>query len=218
MNRLVTLRVPVTGAFDSNIFLVSKGSDAALIDAGTGMSTKNVLRTLRDQLQGREVRALLLTHEHFDHSGGSKAIASALSVPVLASGECCRILREGDDIYSGAGLFGCDLEPFDDVKEIGADVRLGELELEVHPAPGHCRGQISLIDRGDRALFCGDLAFCDGGVGRWDLPGGDLEELKRSLSRALSWNARSLHPGHGREEFQDPKKELTWAYQSIMDL
>lgn len=218
MNPLVTVRVSGTGAFDSNIYLVSKGDDAVVIDAGTGLSGKSILRSIRDQLEGREVRAILLTHEHYDHSGGGKALASALSVPVMASGECCRILRAGDDILSGAGLFGCELKPIEDIKEVGSEVRLGELELEVHPAPGHCRGQICLIERRERALFCGDLAFCDGGVGRWDLPGGDLEELKRSLARALRWDLKSLHPGHGREEFKDPIRELSWAYQSIMDL
>ncbi|MCU0798784.1 MAG: MBL fold metallo-hydrolase [Candidatus Thermoplasmatota archaeon] len=218
MNGLVTVRVSGTGAFDSNIYLVSNGDDAAVIDAGTGLSAKGILRSIRDQLEGREVKAIILTHEHFDHSGGGKALATALSVPILASSECCRILRDGDDIYSGAGLFGFELEAYEDVEEVGAEIKLGGLVLEVHPVPGHCKGQISLIERNERALFCGDLAFCDGGVGRWDLPGGDLGELKRSLSGALKWDVRSLHPGHGREELKDPKLELNWAYQSIKDL
>jgi glyoxylase-like metal-dependent hydrolase (beta-lactamase superfamily II) len=167
---------------------------------------------------GKELRAILLTHEHFDHSGGASALAMELSLPVMASKECCRVLRDGDEVLSGAGLFGSDLEPMEGVEELGPEVRLGELEMEVHPVPGHCRGQVSFVTKCGRALLCGDLAFCDGGVGRWDLPGGDLEELKGSLKRSLGWDVRSLHPGHGREEHHDPVRELELAWSSIRDL
>jgi glyoxylase-like metal-dependent hydrolase (beta-lactamase superfamily II) len=215
---MAVVRLTRTGAFDSNIYLVSRFDDAAIIDAGTGLSMKRVLSCIKDNLQGLQVRALLLTHEHFDHSGGAGSLADALSVPVMASKECCRVLRDGDERSSGAGLFGCELEAYEGAREIVSKVKLGELVLEVQEVPGHCRGQVSFIEESERALFCGDLAFCDGGVGRWDLPGGDLGDLRRSLGRALEWDVRSLHPGHGREELYDPKRELAWSYESIKDL
>ncbi len=50
--------------------------------------------------------------------------------------------------------------------------------------------------------------FCDGGVGRWDLPGGDLAELRSSLERLEQLELRNMYPGHGSYAEGDAPQHL----------
>ena len=117
-------------------------------------------------------------------------------------------MRESNDQLTGAFLFGAHMDPIMDIVEIENDLTVGDLEMEVKACPGHAPGLISIITRDSRKLFCGDLLFCDGGVGRWDLPGGNLEQLRSSLKESLTWDVTALYPGHGREETSNPEREM----------
>jgi glyoxylase-like metal-dependent hydrolase (beta-lactamase superfamily II) len=55
----------------------------------------------------------------------------------------------------------------------------------------------SILLHGDGLLFTGDTLF-RGDVGRTDLPGGDEEELRRSLAKIREFPAATIIlPGHG---------------------
>ncbi|MGD9212749.1 MAG: MBL fold metallo-hydrolase [Desulfobacteraceae bacterium] len=73
---------------------------------------------------------------------------------------------------------------------------VGNIVLEVYHTPGHSPGGVTLWWPAEKALFTGDLIFA-GGVGRTDLPGGNGEELKKSIHRMAALNAQWLLPGHG---------------------
>jgi glyoxylase-like metal-dependent hydrolase (beta-lactamase superfamily II) len=73
---------------------------------------------------------------------------------------------------------------------------VGDIVLEVYHTPGHSPGGVTLWWPAEKALFTGDLIFA-GGVGRTDLPGGNGEELKKSIHRMAALNAQWLLPGHG---------------------
>jgi len=46
-------------------------------------------------------------------------------------------------------------------------------------------------------LFSGDVIF-KGSTGRWDLPGGDREQMERSLERVMTLPPHTkIYPGHG---------------------
>lgn len=199
------------GPFDSNIFLVSKGNTRVLVDAGAGFHSKTVESNISDLLKGEDLDGMILTHEHFDHCGGARAISDAFSCPVYASAECARAVRDGNENLTGAFLFGAHMEPILDVVEIKDELSIGELEFRIIDTPGHSPGSICILTKEEGHLLCGDLIFCDGGVGRWDLPGGNLELLKDSVKRTLDWDVSSLHPGHGRSEEKQPKREMNLA-------
>jgi glyoxylase-like metal-dependent hydrolase (beta-lactamase superfamily II) len=64
--------------------------------------------------------------------------------------------------------------------------------------PGHCPGSLCFFALDERVLFGGDVLFA-GGVGRWDLPGGDGELLFAGIREKvlpLGDDVRVL-PGHG---------------------
>jgi len=53
------------------------------------------------------------------------------------------------------------------------------------------------LANGEGVLFSGDVIF-RGSTGRWDLPGGDREQMERSLERVIKLPAATkVYPGHG---------------------
>jgi glyoxylase-like metal-dependent hydrolase (beta-lactamase superfamily II) len=70
------------------------------------------------------------------------------------------------------------------------------VKLRVVHTPGHSRGSIILL--GSDEVFSGDTLFA-GSIGRYDLPGGSLDELVNSLkSKLLTLPDRfRVYPGHG---------------------
>jgi glyoxylase-like metal-dependent hydrolase (beta-lactamase superfamily II) len=72
------------------------------------------------------------------------------------------------------------------------------LKLDVLDVPGHCPGSLCFHAPDDGLLVGGDVLF-RGGVGRWDLPGGDGELLCRGIREKLFSlpDSTAVLPGHG---------------------
>jgi len=210
--------VPIeTGPFDCNVFLLTEGSTSFLIDTGVGIGTQKIEKGVKKALSGNKLDGILLTHEHLDHAGGIGHLSEAFSADVYSSPETASVLERGDEDLTGASLFGLEVRPFRGIVPISGDLTVNDLDLEVHSTPGHSPGSICIIEKGSRALFCGDLLFCDGGIGRWDLPGGDLNALKRSVKSALEWDIKGLYPGHGRIERAHPDREMRFSASMLFN-
>ena len=71
-------------------------------------------------------------------------------------------------------------------------------EAEVRHVPGHCPGNVLFYFATARMAFVGDALFA-GSIGRTDLPGGDFEQLERSIREQIYTlpGATTIHPGHG---------------------
>jgi glyoxylase-like metal-dependent hydrolase (beta-lactamase superfamily II) len=72
------------------------------------------------------------------------------------------------------------------------------LHFTVFEVPGHCPGSLCFYFEEEGALFGGDVLF-RGGIGRWDLPGGDHELLITGIVRKILPlpDATKVYPGHG---------------------
>jgi glyoxylase-like metal-dependent hydrolase (beta-lactamase superfamily II) len=137
---------------------------------------------------GLAIRYILLTHAHLDHISGVGRAKEALNVPV-------GLHREDDFLYRGVvqqGLafgFEVDAQPsVDFYYENAGPWRFGDYGAWIHHTPGHCPGGVCLAvgraDNPERTLFVGDTLFA-GGIGRVDLPGGNLATLLRSIREVL---------------------------------
>ena len=168
------------GLYQTNIYILSNDTEAVVIDPGYEPDI------ILDALEGKELKAILLTHGHFDHVGAVKELvaetgckvyihAADLSLPpMITAGQLyyTHTYAEGDTV--------CPIE--------GA-------ALHVLHTPGHTPGSVCLI-LGDR-MFSGDTLF-EGSCGRMDLPGGDQLQMHQSLNRLVSLQADyHIHPGHG---------------------
>ena len=137
-----------------------------------------------------EVKYILLTHGHYDHTTAVPDLVKALpGVQVY--------IHQADANGAGSQLFPLaaqvkDLNNYDE----GDTLSLGSLTIEVLHTHGHSKGSVTL-KVGD-VLFTGDTLFC-GSCGRTDLRGGSYEEIMASLKR-LGELEGDFHvcPGHDR--------------------
>jgi len=171
------------GAYQTNCYIIwNEGSDACVI-IDPGYNPDTILT--RVGLLGKQVEAILLTHGHFDHVGGVKAIAETTGCKVYL---CTEDLAMPQQFTAGKLLYT------DSYKE-GDVLELAGLTVKVLHTPGHTMGSVCLLT--EDTLFAGDTLF-QGSCGRTDLPGGDWAQILQSLRRLkeLPENTR-VFPGHG---------------------
>ncbi|TGD83783.1 MBL fold metallo-hydrolase [Mycolicibacterium sp. CH28] len=163
--------------------------DAVVVDPA--YAAGDLLDTL--EADGMHLSGVLVTHHHPDHVGGSmmgftlKGLTELLErveVPIHVNS------HEAPWVSRVTGVPETDLTPH----EHGDKVDVGDIEIELLHTPGHTPGsQCFLVDG---RLVAGDTLFLDG-CGRTDFPGGDVDEMFRSLQQlaALSGNP-TVFPGH----------------------
>ena len=109
------------------------------------------------------VKYVINTHHHFDHTLGNQAILKETGAKLIQHKEST---LEHDIPVSD-----------------GDKIKFGNSELSVIHTPGHSKDSICLV--GDGKIFSGDTLFV-GNCGRVDLPGGSSRELYHSLIDTLS--------------------------------
>ena len=138
--------------------------------------------------EGVEVRYLLLTHGHYDHTTAVPALHRVYPQADI-------YIHQADANGAGSTLFPLAGE-VDDLKlyDEGDVIRLGDHEIQVHHTPGHSPGSVTL--KVEDVLFTGDTLFA-GSCGRTDLRGGSYEQIMQSLKR-LGELKGDFHvcPGH----------------------
>ena len=164
------IQVLPVGQLGTNCCLLEDESThtAAVIDPGD--EAGRILA--QAQADGVEIKMILLTHAHFDHTGAVAQLCKALQdVPVY--------LHPADAaMLGGDGFPAVDVttRPYDE----GDTLDLDGHQIHVMHTPGHSPGSVTL--RVDNLLFTGDTLFC-GSCGRTDLPGGSYEQIMGSLKR-----------------------------------
>jgi hydroxyacylglutathione hydrolase len=146
------------------------------------------------EADGMRITGALVSHWHPDHVGGPMmghdveglaALLAAHPVPVHVH------RADAQMVQMMTGLSKSDLTLHDS----GDRVLAGKVEIECLHTPGHTQG--SQCFRCGHALVSGDTLFLQG-CGRTDLPGGDPEEMWRTLTQRLLTLPRDLilYPGH----------------------
>jgi glyoxylase-like metal-dependent hydrolase (beta-lactamase superfamily II) len=145
------------------------------------------------EADGMHLSGVLVTHHHPDHVGGSmmgfelKGLAELLervSVPVHVNSQ------EAVFVSRITGIPMSDLTSH----EHGDKVSVGAIDIELLHTPGHTPGsQCFLLDG---RLVAGDTLFLEG-CGRTDFPGGDSDEMFRSLQKLAQLSGDpTVFPGH----------------------
>ena len=153
--------------------------EAVLID--TALNPDLVLETLFEN--GISLRAILLTHAHYDHMGGISKIRSATGAPIYIHPNEAPLYRQQEK------------KPPDHWVKKGLKISLGDNVFQALETPGHTPGGVSYRFNG--YCFVGDALFA-GSTGRSFSPEG-YQTLLSSLRRnVLSLPGDTLlFPGHG---------------------
>lgn len=136
----------LTGPEDAAIYLIRFGDKAALIDAGCGQGhsrlKKNIAECLRPDVQ---LEYLLLTHCHFDHTGGAEAVRNEFGCRIVAHELDAVYLESGDPDVTAASWYGARFEPLIiDVKLQGekTTIKIGNGSVTAIHCPGHSPGSL----------------------------------------------------------------------------
>jgi glyoxylase-like metal-dependent hydrolase (beta-lactamase superfamily II) len=149
---------------------------------------------------GLTIAKILLTHGHIDHAGGVAELKARLSIPVEGP-------QRGDEFWirqlpEQGRMFGfpniCDAFVPDRWLAGGDTVSFGKVVLEVIHTPGHTPGHVVFFHRPSKLALVGDVLFA-GYIGRTDIPGGDHDDLIRSIRIGLWPLGKDVKfiPGHG---------------------
>ncbi len=206
----------IPGTHISRVYLV-EGDDLTLIDAGMPWSAGRVFSYIRSiGRQPAELRRILMTHNHPDHTSGAPGILRQSSAHVAAHREDSHYHDSGRSL-SYMGVFSAlDVRiPFLRLTRLDYIVEDGELipaagGIRVLHTPGHTPGSVCYFLEQEGVLFSGDTIFSDQGrVSRsMPFPGNDKERYQRSLERLTALDFDILCGGHGSPLVGDASREF----------
>ena len=183
-----------------------KTGEAVLVDAPGGILEK--IRPLLAK-ENCTLKELWLTHGHWDHTQDAAKVKRETGALVRAHKDDT-ILIETPNVMSAFLMPGVTLEPvkIDTFVEPGEKFSALGREVEVRHVPGHCPGNVLFYFADAKAALVGDALF-NGGVGRWDLPGGDFDVLARSIREQIYTlpDDTVVLPGHGPRTTVGDEKE-----------
>ncbi len=176
----------------SNCYGITTDKAAIIVDPGKytpelkHFFTKNAGKT----------RLILITHAHYDHIGGALQLRQETGVKIAIGKN--EEFALSDTAYNLSGSFTPAIPAFnadytiDDEEEF----TVGDITVTAYETPGHTVGGMCYLI--NDCLFSGDMLFYET-VGRIDLPGGNIGDMKQSLDRMM-WlfnDDITVYSGHG---------------------
>ncbi len=190
------------GMLDTNSFFYTAPEGTILFDAPQGAD-----EAFKDQ----HIDLLLITHGHFDHVADAAKIIERHKCRTAYHAETAPMVTD-PEFFRNWG-FELEIAPFtgDFLLDEGPPTSLLGAPMQIFHVPGHCPGSLCFLLTEDKTLVGGDVLF-RGGVGRWDLPGGDRELLFTGIREKLLPLGDDIVvlPGHGdattigRERTENP--------------
>ena len=191
---MFNIRSLTVGIVATNCYLVwnKATGEGVLIDPGD--EAERICSAIAEERV--KLKAILLTHGHFDHILVAEELKEKYEVPLYASKDEKEMLENPQWNLSGReeGIEITDYIPLED----GESIELLGKEWKVLSTPGHTKGSVCYFVPGDIPyLFSGDTLFYES-YGRTDLYGGSEEAIKKSIKEKLFTLPEEtlVYPGH----------------------
>ncbi len=193
------------------------GKDPAIIDCGMPRNARKIIRAVEEAgLSPKDIRLILLTHAHLDHTGSAKEVR-AITNAKLAIHELDAAYLTGEKNFAlPKGIQGVMLRiirPFIIAKTkpdllLKDGEKIGEFKV-VH-IPGHTEGSCAYLHERTKSLFVGDSISTEQGFlalppERYNL---NTALIKQSLQKLRALNFDNLFPGHGEPIIGDAHKKV----------
>jgi glyoxylase-like metal-dependent hydrolase (beta-lactamase superfamily II) len=187
----------LTSMEDAAVYLIHMDGHSALVDAGCGRAQDRLFKNILDcGVEPGRIEILLVTHCHYDHTGGIPGIKERTGCRIVAHTLDAAFLEEGDDGVTAATWYGANLGRIMVDHKIEGDsdtIFLGTRAIEAIHTPGHSPGSVVYlaVSDGEKVLFAQDVH------GPLDKTlRSDREAYILSLNRLLTLEADILCEGH----------------------
>jgi len=166
-----------------NTYVFHNGKIATVIDPGMYEDYEQEQFSKFLEKEGLELDKIVCTHCHLDHVAGVEFLKNKYNVSCfIPSGEQ-EILKMSE---ISAGMYGMHL--FQNVGEVnhieGVTIELAGLPFQILKVPGHSPDHYAFYNADEKVVASGDVLF-KGSIGRYDLPGGSLDVLRKSILEVL---------------------------------
>ncbi len=179
----------LVGLYESNVYVLEKGNECIIIDAGVSVS--EVKKLIKD----KKVLGIFLTHGHFDHSFFAGEYAHEFGCKIYAHHNAKLTMENRDAFCSNNGQIITDFSNFE---FFNGDTRfvLGDFEIDAFYLPGHCNCECGYLIEGN--FFAGDFLF-EKSFGRIDLMFSSKKDMIASLIKSQDIPYNILYSGHGEK-------------------
>ena len=171
-------QIPV-GSMENFSYLIGDedSKEGAVVDPG--WEAGKILDIVKKH--GLNVKIILMTHSHYDHSDALKEIADATDAIVYV-----HEMEESE-------VKKLEISGIKAIKD-NDEIKIGKIKIKVIHTPGHSPGSVCFLV--DNKLITGDTLFV-GNIGRTDLPGGDVKIMTESLKKLKKLDDDiEVYPGH----------------------
>lgn len=174
----------------TNTYLVGK-EEVTVIDPGPAMQEHIDVITAA----APNIKQILVTHTHPDHSPGVRLLKEKLDVP--AYGMLTNSSKNQDQTFNPERILG-DGEVFQEE----------EFTIEVVHTPGHASNHLCFILKEEKLIFTGDHIM-NGSTVVIGPPDGNMKQYIQSLEKLKEYDIEKIAPGHG-ELLENPHEVADW--------
>ena len=181
----------------TNTYLVGK-EEITVIDPGPAMPEhiENITKAC-----GEDIKQILVTHTHPDHSPGAKLLHQRTAAPVM--GMYALHKQTQDKTFKANKV----LEDGDEIREI-------EYTLKAIHTPGHASNHLCYLLEEEKMIFTGDHIM-EGSTVVIGPPDGNMKQYIESLEKLKQFDISLIAPGHGNL-MKDPKSVVDWIVSHRM--
>ena len=219
------------GADGVSAVLITNGAGSILLDGGLPQTAPLIDANIRKLgFKTDDIRLIVNSHAHYDHSGGIAALQRATGAAVAASPAGKTALEQGEPTRDDPQYaFGRAANAFPAVKNVravrdGETLRVGDLAITAHLTPGHTPGATTWSWRSCEGSTCRNVVYADslnavasddfrftGGNGAPSL----IETFRKSIAKVAALPCDiilSVHPsGTGMDEKVKKRQARTGA-------
>lgn len=184
----------ILGVMQTNCYFIIDETTGATAVVDPAASVEKITDKITEH--GLNLKYIILTHAHFDHMMALEELREQMHVPVYIHEHDAQALLHPEQSYMyqfGGIKTSCRATDF--LLTDGDVLKLGQSKIKIIHTPGHTMGSICLIAEDN--IISGDTLF-RGDIGRYDLYGGDYNQLLQSLKKLSDLEGDyKIYPGHG---------------------
>ena len=186
----------VVGPVSTNCYIVSNEETKETFIIDPGEEAERIEQKLQEEQLN--LKAILLTHGHFDHMMAVNELLEKHQVEVYIGENEEELLGDPYQNCSGSMMNRPYITKANKTLKDNDVLELAGMTIKVLYTPGHTSGGVCYYLEAENVLFSGDTVFCQS-VGRSDLPTGNGRVLQESIRKKIVPLPEDMQifPGHG---------------------